>query len=66
MTSEFTCLHQQLKIGDAHLANCNICGAFFPKSGSLVIRSKKRFSEMNRMFSSDILRSMYSLCHQKS
>jgi len=48
------------------LANCNICGAFFPKSGALVIRSKKRTSQMNRMYSSDMLRSMYSLCHLKS
>ena len=66
MNSDFTCSHQSLKIGDAHLVNCNICGAFFPKSGALVIRSKNRISEMSKMYSSDMLRAMYSLCHQKS
>ena len=48
-----------IKISDAHLTNCNICGAFFPRSGCLAIRSLKRRTEMSKMYSSDLLRSMY-------
>lgn len=55
-----------MQIGDNHLINCNLCGAFFPKNGSLSIRDKKRMGQMNKVFSSDILRAMYSMCHQQS
>ena len=29
-------------IGDAHLVNCNKCGAYFPKSGAICLRAAKR------------------------
>ena len=31
---------KHIKFGDNHLVNCNLCGAFCPKSGSSVIRTK--------------------------
>lgn len=49
-------------VGDSHLMNCNICGAFFPKTSSLTIRSKHRQSNMHKLYSSDVLRNMYSQC----
>ena len=52
--------------GDAHLVNCNVCGAYYPKSGSSTIRALKRHSELNKLYTSDILRSMYSQCQQRS
>ena len=54
---------KHIKFGDNHLVNCNLCGAFFPKNGSMVIRSLQRQGQMCKVFSSDILRSMYSSCH---
>lgn len=57
-------VHNQ--IGDSHLMNCNLCGAFFPKSGSQVIRVAKRAGPLSKVYASDILRTLYSLCHQKS
>ena len=53
-------------MGDAHLMNCNQCGAFLPKNGSVVIRAKHRHSQQMKLYSSDILRTMYSQCQQKS
>lgn len=29
-------------VGDTHLMNCNMCGAFFPKTSALTIRSTAR------------------------
>lgn len=45
--------------------NCNTCGAYFSKTGSLSVRDTKRHSELNKLYSSDILRNMYSQCQQK-
>ena len=66
--SEFVCSHQptgskksaKIRVGDAHLVNCNVCGAFIPKVGSMVIRAKHRQSQQMKLYSSDILRTMYS------
>lgn len=55
----------QKLIGDAHLVNCNLCGAYFPKSGSFAIRALKRHAQQNKLYISDILRSMYAQCQQK-
>ena len=52
-------------IGDAHLVNCNICGAYFPNSGSFTIRALKRHTNQYKLYTSDILRSLYSQCQQK-
>jgi hypothetical protein len=54
------------RIGDNHLTNCNLCGAFLPKSGCSVVRDKKRQGQLSKINSSDILRALYSLCHAKS
>ena len=72
--SEFICSHKatgskksaMINVGDAHLMSCNICGAFLPKNGSVVIRAKHRHSQQMKLYSSDILRTMYSQCQQKS
>lgn len=72
--SEFVCSHQptgnrksaKIHVGDAHLLSCNICGAFLPKNGSKTIRAKHRQSQQMKLYSSDILRTMYSQCQQKS
>lgn len=72
--SDFVCSHSTLgpkksakiTVGDAHLMNCNQCGAFLPKNGSVVIRAKHRHSQQMKLYSSDILRTMYSQCQQKS
>ena len=73
--SEFQCSHSLVKgdsslseilVGDTHLVNCNMCGAYFPKSGSNVIRALKRHTQLNKLFTSDILRSMYSQCQTKA
>ena len=42
--------------------NCNMCGAFFPKTSALTIRSTNRQSNIHKLYSSDILRNMYSQC----
>jgi hypothetical protein len=34
--------YSNILCGDAHLVNCNTCGAYFPKSGSAAIRALKR------------------------
>lgn len=49
-------------VGDSHLINCNTCGAFFPKTSAFAIRSTLRQSNMHKLYSSDILRNMYSQC----
>jgi len=49
-------------VGDAHLVNCNECGAYFPKSGSLAVRSIKRHTNLYKLYTSDILRATYSQC----
>ena len=53
-------------VGDAHLENCNKCGAYFPKSGAMVIRALKRHTQQSKLYTSDILRSMYSQCQVRS
>jgi len=52
-------------VGDAHIVNCNICGAFYPKTGALAIRALKRHANQNKLYTSDILRTMYSQCQAK-
>ena len=72
--SEFVCKHNHsqnkklasIQVGDAHLFNCNVCGAFLPKSGSVVIRARHRQSQQMKLYSSDILRTIYSQCQQRS
>ena len=56
----------QYKVGDSHIQNCNICGAFFPKSGSTSIRDLKRHTELYKLYTSDFLRTLYSQCQQKT
>lgn len=72
--SKYMCPHQDKRpngkvpdvlVGDAHLVNCNICGAYFPTSGSMTMRAVKRHSNMNKLYTSDILRSLYSQCQSK-
>jgi hypothetical protein len=72
--SEFMCSHlptgsrktAKIHVGDVHLINCNVCGAFIPKQGSQVIRAKHRQYQQMKLYSSDVLRTMYSQCQQKS
>lgn len=52
-------------IGDAHLVNCNDCGAYYPKSGSDVLRAAKRSACLNKLYTSDILRTIYAKCQSK-
>lgn len=49
-------------VGDAHLMNCNECGAYFSKTGSLAVRDPRRVGGLSKLYSSDILRNMYSQC----
>ena len=73
INNEFVCTHvltnrtnkKNCHVGDNHLLNCNICGAFFPKTSALTIRSKARQSNLHKLYSSDILRNMYSQCQLK-
>ena len=53
-------------VGDAHLVNCNQCGAYFPKSGSLAVRALKRHTNLYKLYTSDILRATYSQCQARS
>jgi hypothetical protein len=63
----FRCPHAKKPntIGDGHLVNCNLCGAYFPKSGSAAIRALKRHARLNKLYTSDLLRSVYASCQQK-
>ena len=71
--SKFLCTHRDtaegtkadVLVGDAHLVNCNVCSAYFPYSGSMTIRAMKRHTNQNKLYTSDILRSLYSQCQQK-
>ena len=73
INNEFVCTHilksrsgkKPCHVGDNHLINCNMCGAFFPKTSALTIRSKGRQSNLHKLYSSDILRNMYSQCQLK-
>jgi len=66
-SNKYKCTHDSFDrlVGDAHLTNCNECGAFYPKSGSVCIRHLKRHTNQNNLYTSDILRSMYSQCQAK-
>lgn len=58
-------LNPDVLVGDAHLVNCNVCGAYFPNSGSHCVRALRRHFNQNKLYTSDILRSLYSQCQQK-
>ena len=45
--------------------NCNECGAYYPKTGSLAVRDPRRVGGLSKLYSSDILRNMYSQCQAK-
>ena len=48
-----------MHVGDAHLMNCNECGAYYSKTGSLAVRDPRRKGGLSKLYSSDILRNMY-------
>lgn len=58
-------LNPDVLVGDAHLVNCNMCGAYFPNTGSHSVRALRRHFNQNKLYTSDILRSLYSQCQQK-
>jgi hypothetical protein len=74
-SSKFQCAHKtqapdgseigDCLVGDAHLLSCNFCGAYYPNSGSAVIRAVKRHTQLYKLHTSDILRTLYSQCQRK-